>query len=105
MQTDLETFKMIVESLEKVVKGNKFHRSFTAYRIAGALEVLLSLNGGIVEGETFVYLEGGHKHLWGYLDMTWKENYPHMILRYAKEFLSKQTCVPGGDKSQLTTEK
>ena len=84
-----EAIKDYAGRLAGIVKGNKFHDSHHSYRVAGALEVLMSLQGLFEIGKPFDYLRGGKKYVPLIGDFTWVESYPHFILRKANEYLNE----------------
>jgi hypothetical protein len=88
MNSTNQLIRDIVENLRRIVNGNKFHKSFDAYRYSGALEALLINVGFLNIGEPFEYLTGGKKYFPLFGDFRWKESYSHFILRKTDEYLS-----------------
>jgi len=89
MNEHREAIKDYAGRLANLVKGSKTHTCLQSYRIAGALEVLMSLEGLFEIGKPFDYLRGGKKYLPLIGDFTWVESYPHFILRKANEYLNE----------------
>src|SRR6266496_505607 len=72
-----ELIELYSQRLSECVKDKPCHRSFIAYRIAGAIETLLYLIGFLKSGVEFDYLTGGKKYFPLIGDFRWKEAYPH----------------------------
>ena len=99
MKANQQLISDVAEKLKRLVKDNRCHRSFEAYRCAGGIETLLIQEGFLNPKETFEYQTGGKKYFPLIGDFRWTESYPHLMLRKVEEYLSQ--FLPAQEEAML----